>query len=134
VLLSLSFPISLVSNLFITFYWHEKIQSTKTVVLKHLEKARYPFGVIAGIMFALEILSSTLRSYWVYSNALQTLNGVLYILITFGIALFFEIVGARILIRLRRAQQGQKGSQRKSLILNRVSLFLLCLRICRSPS
>ncbi len=135
VLVSLSFPISLISNLFITFYCkqfilndvllgHEKMQQTKTVVLKHLEKARIPFGIICAIMIVLEITSSTLRGYWFYNQAIQALNGGLYAVITFCVALFFEIVGIRILWRISKSATAtnQKGGRRK-LFLNKVFIL-----------
>jgi len=123
ILVSLSFPLSLASNLMITFYWQEILTFHKFeyITIPKLHRLKWPFVIIVIIMFGLEIGEEIARATFQSGSVSILFNVIAYAIISFAIGLFFIITGIRILRRLRQSTKQTRAFKK----INRVSLLML---------
>lgn len=96
ILASLSAPFACSASICIAFYWVELTDRRNAKVSTRLVRFKKPAIGIIAFLIVFEVVGSTLRGLDVFSYVFYLISG-LYVIINFGLAIFFILSGVRIL-------------------------------------
>jgi hypothetical protein len=101
-MITISWPLTIITTLLITLYWLELLTQNRVRVPGFLSSLRWPFVGVSLLMVALELATSISRALSLGQLSTLTLvSGILYAIILAATTLLFFIVGTRTLKQLR---------------------------------
>jgi len=130
VLITFSYPYSLISTLLIAFYWQETIDSctkgTSGKVVLFLQRMRIPFIGFSVVFILFEHIVAALRAVYITTNLdpLGIFIFAIYICMGFGVGGFFIINGIRMNRILKRTLMRSTQEDNKNKALQRMTVFV----------
>lgn len=117
VLNTMTFPISAITTLLITFYWHEVLKKTSAKAYFNLHKKRFiiPSIIFSILIFALEISTSVLRGfqYNVQTISIVATSSFLAVLVVVNIYCLY--IGGRVLHQISKSPSSKKSKRTNRL-------------------
>lgn len=118
---STHFALSIICTLLLALKWRELLHSTKLKVVLFLSTFRWPFLIIAGTVFLVELISSTLRGLWFAVEKLSLASWSFLIIVCWIVVALLYISGVQILMQIHNAV----GRRRNVLQLSQTTIFIL---------
>lgn len=120
ILQTFTFPISSLTTLLITFYWHEVMTLTSSKVYINIRKKIFviPLIVFAVGIFLLELGSSIARGLHYNVIKLGNASSGLFISLLVIINVYCIIIGSKIIRRLERSAGMVQKNQRRNKLIN----------------
>lgn len=118
ILLTFTFPISSLTTLLITFYWHEIITLNSAKVYVNIRKRIFviPLIVFAVCIFLLELGSSIVRGLHYNVVKLANASSGLFIALLVVINIYCLIIGTKVIRRLEKSSGIKKNQRRNKLV------------------
>lgn len=113
--------LTIICTLLISLKWQELLIRTKLKATMFLSTFKWPFIVVAIIIFATEFVSAVLRGHWYSINDLPQVSWSFLTIVGFIVTTLLFVSGAQILIQIRYAVV----SARRIWQLNRTTLLIL---------
>lgn len=107
---------------YIDFFRHELMKKTKIHKNMFLNKMKIPFFVAIGVLFAVEIAISAVRSQGT-NQYIAYINIILYLLVALTFSVFFIVTSIRITLFIKRMSK---------LTARKVSLMKVTAKVARS--
>lgn len=113
--------LSVICTLLLALKWRELLQQTKLKVTLFLTTFRWPFIIIAILIFLLEFVSSALRGHWFDTGKITQASTSILLILAFIIAGLLFVSGGQIMCHLSKAV----GSKRRVWQLSRTTILIL---------
>jgi hypothetical protein len=138
---TLSFPFTIIGSLLMCFYWLEAMTDSAIHVEPFLNKLKLPFYLVCAFLLVWEGVSAGVRVTKMTWSAGLIMSAAVYAGIAAGMSLFYLIVGAKLLKRIKASttlnRRGKELLNRMtSLILASIGLYffwMLLLALFLSP-
>jgi len=119
ILNTITFPISLLTTLLITFYWHEIITMSSSKVYVNIRRKMFviPAIIFTVSIFILEVASSVVRGLQFTVMKLANASTGLFIALLAIINIYCFVIGYSVIKRLNRSS-GVKNESKKTKLTN----------------
>lgn len=111
---TISFPFGIAATLMLTLYWHETVSRSSLKFSWSIERLKIPSYILVAIVFLVELVIDILLLTRTPVNNLPIINSVTYVIIAFGLAVFFIITAARVLFQLVNLSSFKTASMSES--------------------
>ena len=132
IFLTITLPFGLFSNLLLAFYWYELAARTTKTPIVFVRRFKIPLYTVGILMFIYEGSSSIARALYANVDLMTTVGGVLYLIITTAISLFFIVAGKKMIDQLAEMQAKNKERLRAMtyiLLSVAVANFFFCVLV-----
>lgn len=100
-LISIHFPINIITILLLALYWKELLDETRVKVAGFLSKMKIPFFLVSLLVLVVEFVASSLRAAESGSLGIAVyFSGVVYVSTALTVSIFFFVTGLRVIRRL----------------------------------
>lgn len=100
-LISIHFPVNIITILLLALYWKELLDKTRVHIAGFLSNMKIPFFIVSLIVVTAEFVASALRAAESGSlGAAVYAIGVIYVTTALTVSVFFFITGIRVIRRL----------------------------------
>eukprot|EP01122_Echinamoeba_exundans_P013694 TRINITY_DN6015_c0_g2_i2.p1 TRINITY_DN6015_c0_g2~~TRINITY_DN6015_c0_g2_i2.p1 ORF type:complete len:461 (+),score=41.31 TRINITY_DN6015_c0_g2_i2:110-1492(+) len=99
--LSISWPMTLIASLLLTFFWSQLINLSSLEIRPIITRSKIPAVAASVILMVLELVSSSLRMASVSVSIVFTLNGAIYFLVCVACMIHYIYVSTKVLLFLR---------------------------------
>ena len=124
---TLSYPITILSSLIISFLWYEMIYNYMNLSVKtnmFVGKLEKPFYIISIFLIIINLIISIMRAFYLQVNALLSIGITFYAIIMFINLLVFLIVGFKML-KLIKKVSAAKTNDKKNEKVKRITIYII---------
>jgi hypothetical protein len=114
--LSISWPMTLIASLLLTFFWSQLINLSSLEIRPIITRSKIPAVAASIVLMVLELTSSSLRMASVSVSIVFILNGAIYFLVCVACMVHYVYVSTKVLLFLRTLPKLNK----KQNVLQRV--------------
>lgn len=130
-LLTITYPVILITTLLITFYWHEIMTINSTKVYLNLRRKVFviPLITFSIILFLLQIAGSLARGLRFNINRFIVIASTLFIIQLTSINIYCLVIGYRVSKKIKESAGVNRHSSRKNKLLH-VTNYVIISSIC----
>lgn len=126
-LLTLTYPVTLITTLLITLYWHEIMTINSAKVYINLKRKVFiiPLITVSVILFFLQIGGSISRGLRFNANTLISVNAICFIIFLTTINSYCLVIGCLIKKKIKKSAGVSRKSNRRSKLLHVTNYIMI---------